>query len=225
MRCPSTGAQSGTHGREPVETRATSNATRTVPCSVSASTVFWSTNRPRPPDDLHSLGAEHVGGALGQGPGDAVEVLVEPGHVEADAPGVAQSHLARHPDRRHPGRAGHHRLRRDAVPEMGGAADDRVLDEDHLGAEGRRRRGGGVSRRPATDHHHPNQIVPLHLRNLLHGSSADASSRTRWGTPTPIAAQRRRPDRISSSAGDARRRHGARRTPHPVWPSRPARSS
>ena len=48
MRCPSTGAQSGTHGREPVETRATSNATRTVPCSVSASIVFWSTNRPLP---------------------------------------------------------------------------------------------------------------------------------------------------------------------------------
>ncbi len=48
IRSPSTGAQSGTHGREPVDTSATSNGMRTAPCSVSASTVLASTNRPRP---------------------------------------------------------------------------------------------------------------------------------------------------------------------------------
>ena len=50
---------------------------------------------------------------------------------------------------------GDHRLRRDAVPEVRGAADDVAFDEGHFGAKGRRDRRRGVAGRTAAEDHKP----------------------------------------------------------------------
>ena len=48
---------------------------------------------------------------------------------------------------------GDHRLRRDAVPQVGGAADDLALDHRDVGAEAGRVGGGGGAGRAAADDH------------------------------------------------------------------------
>ncbi len=60
---------------------------------------------------------------------------------------------------------GDHGLGGDAVPQVGGAADDVPLDQGDLGPQGRRPGGGGVARRPSTDDHealrHPVRLSPV----------------------------------------------------------------
>ena len=55
--------------------------------------------------------------------------------------------------KRHGAAGGDHRLRRDAVPQVGGAADDVALDEGDLGAEAGRVGGRLVAGGPAADDH------------------------------------------------------------------------
>ena len=57
------------------------------------------------------------------------------------------------PGEAHRPAGGDHRLRRDAVPQVGGAADDVALDHRDLGAEAGRVGGRGVAGRPAADDH------------------------------------------------------------------------
>ena len=70
-----------------------------------------------------------------------IDGRVDVGQAEpTDRPGAAD---------RPPG--GDHRLRRDAVPEVGGAADDVALDHHDLGPEPGGVGGRGVAGRAATD--------------------------------------------------------------------------
>ena len=71
----------------------------------------------------------------------------------SDGRHVGEAHALGRVDQRQRAAGGDHRLRRDAVPQVGGAADDVALDERDLGAEPGRVGGGLVAGRAATDDH------------------------------------------------------------------------
>ena len=62
--------------------------------------------------------------------------------------------------KRHGAAGGDHRLRRDAVPQVGGAADDVALDQRDLGAETGGIRGRLVAGRSAADDHEAHGHCP-----------------------------------------------------------------
>ena len=67
--------------------------------------------------------------------------------------GLLEAHPVDRREEAHRAAGGDHRLRRDAVPEVGGAADDVALDHRHLGAEPGGVGGRGVAGRAAADDH------------------------------------------------------------------------
>ena len=71
---------------------------------------------------------------------------------------------------------GDHRLRRDAVPEVGGAADDVALDNGDLGTEARRVRGGGVAGGTAADDDEVQGHVARLRRRLVRRSGRSGGS-------------------------------------------------
>ena len=66
---------------------------------------------------------------------------------------LLEAHPRRTAHERHRPAGGDHRLRRDAVPQVGGTTDDVALDHRHVGAEALGVGGGGVPGRTTTDDH------------------------------------------------------------------------
>ena len=112
---------------------------------------------------------------------------------------------------------GDQRLRRDAVPEVRGAADDVALDQRDVGAQGGRDRRAGVARGATADDHEtrhdrqfwtrserPHEVRP---RNLIAMSRAPSRSGERSRRD-----RRRRPGRTPAH----RSRPGPRPTPRPA---------
>jgi hypothetical protein len=81
---------------------------------------------------------------------DALDALGEGADVDGGVD-AGEPHPADRPGATDRPAGGDHRLRRDAVPEVGGAADHVPFDHDHLGAEPGSGRRCGVAGRTAAD--------------------------------------------------------------------------
>ena len=155
MRSPSGSHHGGMRGRVPVDTSTASARSS----SITRPAVSTTTSR----------GPVEVGGAraasarpgwpaarervLVQAAVDALDPILQRGRGRprcASAPGPCPP---RRRAKRHGAAGGDHRLGRDAVPEVGGAAHDVALDQGDLGAEPGRVGGGGVAGRAAADDH------------------------------------------------------------------------
>ena len=151
MRSPSIVVHSGTRGRDPV-------ASRIASASISSTTVFGrrldrvgAKQAARAAEQAHSLRLEQAGDALAKRPLHAADARAERRHVETA--GRFETHRAGTGEIREPVAGPDHRLARDAIPEVRGAADHVAFDQRHLGAERRGDGGRGVSTGSATDDH------------------------------------------------------------------------
>ena len=102
----------------------------------------------------------------------------------------------------HRAAGGDHRLRRDAVPQVRGAADDVALDHRDLGAEPRRVRGRRVAGRPAADDHESHR----HGRPRLRSPSGRSFDATRHRRRPSSSTRTRRAERLRRSVRTRRER-------------------
>jgi hypothetical protein len=98
----------------------------------------------------HPLTLEQLGGVVAHVTLDALDARRERLHVDLGV-GLLEAHPADALGEAHRPAGRDHRLRRDAVPQVGGATDDVALDHRHLGAEAGGVGGGGVPGGPAAD--------------------------------------------------------------------------
>ena len=147
-RSPSRAAADGC----PVASSTASAATSTSPSVVSARTVCGPVSRPRPrmmrTPWLSSSSRTPCSSFCSMA---SMRAFSASGSTVAEARG--EPHLRRPSDRRQRAARGDHRLRGDAVPQVGGAADHVLLDHRDLGPEAGGVAGRGVAgRSPADDH-------------------------------------------------------------------------
>ena len=201
MRSPSTGAQSGTRGREPVASTTKSASSSLAPLLRLGDHLVRALQPAAPVDEPHALRleqAEHrrrAGGSRSTRPARAAR-------RRRACPSATRPIVRARVSSDELAAGGDHRLRRDAVPEVRGAADDVALDERDLGAERRRHRRRGVAAGPTTDDHEPD------------GHRARATRRALGYVP-PVPElrhdrdQRTRRDRRRRARGAAVHRRGA----------------
>ena len=154
-------------GRLPVLSSTTSASSSSVPSSVSATTWCGPTRRPRALDQAHALALEQAGDRRAR----ASPRWRRSGSRSTSKSIVADTSRDAHPvgavDLRERAAGGDHGLGGDAVPQVGGTADDVALDQGDLGPEAGRVGGGLVARRSPTDDHEA----------LGHGARLPASGR------------------------------------------------
>ena len=180
------------------------------PRRSSAATVYAPVSRPVPRMRRTPCDSSRLVTPVAQRLLHAGDALAQRGHVETTRRLEAHRLGARELGELVAGRD--HRLARDAVPEVRGAADDVALDHRHLGAERRRDRRRGVPAGTATDDHEPHghdvqatrraPAYPDHsmqelLIDELTGDARDRRARARDCGPdtfrAPRRAARRRP--------------------------------
>ena len=125
-------------------------------------------------EQLHALALEQPGRALLQALLDPLDALGQRRDVDLGVL-LLEAHAVDAPREAHRPAGGDHRLRRDAVPQVRGAADDVALDHRDLGAEA----GGvcrrGVARRTAADDHESSCHRDARLAALSRRRSAQPS--------------------------------------------------
>ena len=158
MRSPSGTTQSGRRGRDPVARRMASASISSVPSSVSTATVYAPDEPAGARDHADALRLQQAAHRFVQPLLDRRDPLAQ--GVEVEVALGAQSHDPGARQLRQLATRRDHRFRRDAVPEVRGAADDVAFDERHLGAERRRDRGRGVAGRSTAEDHEAHRHRP-----------------------------------------------------------------
>ena len=169
MRSPSGWHQSGMRGREPVAIRAASNVDPLGAVDRRRPRPSCGpTKRAVPRDHAHALALQQPGRAVLQVRLDPLDARRQRLGVDL-GDGLLEAHPRRPAQEAHRPAGGDHRLRRDAVPEVGGAADHVALDHRHLGAETGGVRGRRVAGRAAADDEESGSHRPPRLWQLLRG--------------------------------------------------------
>ena len=149
-RSPSTGANSGTRGREPVATTMKSASSSSMPWAVSTTTSCGPLSRPVPRRSRTFCDSSSCDDRLVQALLDRRDPLAE--RVQVDAAFGLQAHHVAAAELGQLAAGGDHRLGGDAVPQVGRAGDDVTLDQRHLCPErGRNRRARVAGGAPAED--------------------------------------------------------------------------
>ena len=144
----------------------------------------------------------------------SMRALSASGSTVAVAP--REAHLRGAAHRRQRAAGGDHRLRRDAVPEVGGPADHVLLDDRDLGAEAGGVGGRGVAGRAAADDHEAQRHVarlPIRPPGPVTGRDAAAAT-VGWSCPAASCPGRRMPSPTASigAASSLGRRWSAARS-------------
>ncbi len=111
---------------------------------------LWPHHPGRAADQLDPLALQQSGRVALEMVLDVFDALGQPGDVDLGHL-LLEPHPADPPGEAHRPTGGDHRLRRDAVPQMGRAANDVAFDQGDLGAEPGRMGGRSVPRGPTTD--------------------------------------------------------------------------
>ena len=122
-------------------------------------------------EQSHALVVEEVDDLTLQLPGDLVDATAQEVEIELRRL-LGEAHPFDPAAERHRPAGGDHRLGRDAVPQVGGAADHVPLDQRDLGAEPGGVGGGGVPGWAAADDHEPGR----HLREATRSSTGSGAT-------------------------------------------------